>query len=352
MMQSNEISESEALIRRLYSITTEQEDFTTQVDKLLALGCERFNLDIAILSKVTENRYQVQNVVCPEAVEISPGDSFDLESTYCEVTLKAQKPVGFEFVKHSELFNHPAYKAFQLESYIGMPITVNNKIYGTLNFSSHTPYNRKFLDVDIDALQLMAMWLSYSLSHFETTKKLNEVNTKLEKLATTDPLTTLLNRRAFEDQFNNQLNLSNRRRNCISLIMLDVDNFKRFNDRYGHQAGDEALVNIAKILPVQCRRTDLIGRFGGEEFILALIQSDEESSMKKAKEICHAVENLDCNEEKITVSIGIATYHPPQNPQQKVTPSQVLKQLISDADAALYHAKSLGKNTASHTKWI
>ncbi len=84
-------------------------------------------------------------------------------------------------MKYSSINKHPAYEAFKLESYVGIPIKVNNEIFGTLNFSSPAPLDRTFNPVDIDALYIMASWLSYALSHIQTTNLLKESNAKLKK---------------------------------------------------------------------------------------------------------------------------------------------------------------------------
>ena len=84
----------------------------------MVLGCERFNLNIGILSKVTQNNYRIEQVHCPEKVGLQIGDFFELDKTYCKVTLKADAPTGFEHVKYSRINQHPAYEVFKLESYI------------------------------------------------------------------------------------------------------------------------------------------------------------------------------------------------------------------------------------------
>ncbi|GLQ30347.1 GAF domain-containing hybrid sensor histidine kinase/response regulator [Litoribrevibacter albus] len=172
------ISESERLIRRIYQITNEyKKGFDYQIQELLKLGLERFNLDIAILSNIEDGNYTVMHCVTPEGVELNPGDNFDLGITYCQITCTAREPVAIEHMGEDDKYSsHPAYAAFQLESYIGVPIRVNDRLYGTLNFSSPTPYPRQFRDVDIDALKLMASWIEVELLRLEQEKKLKKAN--------------------------------------------------------------------------------------------------------------------------------------------------------------------------------
>lgn len=174
------MSESEKLIRRLYAITTDVENgFVFQVTQLLKLGCERFNLDIGILSNIKDDKYTVIHKVCPPEVGLEEGAEFELGSTYCAKTMAAHGPVGYEHVKESEMNSHPAYLAFGLESYIGIPVKVNGETYGTLNFSSPAPRERTFSAVDIDALSLMAAWVGAEIQRRENEAKLKTANEKL-----------------------------------------------------------------------------------------------------------------------------------------------------------------------------
>ena len=150
----NQASESEIVIRRLYQITNEyRKGFDSQIAQLLIMGLERFDLDIGILSKVEGNHYRVEHCIAPDGVELQSGDTFDYRSTYCEITCKSIGPIGIEHCgKHDKYATHPAYQSFGLESYIGIPIFVNEELYGTLNFSSPRPYYREFKEFDIDVM--------------------------------------------------------------------------------------------------------------------------------------------------------------------------------------------------------
>lgn len=348
MNHQEKISESEKLIRRLYEITTHQEEgIGSQIKKLLALGCERFNLDIGILSKVTNNNYQIEQVCCPEAVGLKIGDCFKLGETYCDVTLKSNIPTAFEHVKYSRINKHPAYKAFQLESYIGITIKVNNEVFGTLNFSSPEPFDRAFSPVDIDALQIMASWLSYALSHIQTTNLLKESNAKLKKLAIADPLTNLLNRRAFQKFFEKQIHLTKRSFDnaSISLIMIDIDFFKKINDDFGHIEGDDVLIKFSEIL-LTSRASDLISRFGGEEFAIALVNTTKAGALKKAEDLRTAINDFAWPNDKVTASFGVTTYI--ANSESSNSTHEIIEQLFREADKALYHSKHNGRDQVTH----
>jgi len=169
---------SELLIRRIYQITNAYEQgFDYQIQELLKLGLERFNLDIAILSNIESDKYTVKHCVTPEGVDLNPGDEFDFGVTYCNITCTANEPIAIEHMgKNDKYADHPAYEAFQLESYIGVPIRVRGRLYGTLNFTSPNPYPRNFLDIDLDALKLMASWVEVELFRQEQELRLKRAN--------------------------------------------------------------------------------------------------------------------------------------------------------------------------------
>ncbi len=163
---SSSISQSEAVIRTLYQITSNyQSGFANQMRRLLKLGCERFNLEIGILSRVVDQDYEIVHTVAPAHLGLVDGARFALGETYCSITLNASGPTGFEAMGRSKFHTHPAYQAFGLESYLGTPIVVDGELFGTLNFSSPERREREFTEIDIDSIQLMASWAASELSH-------------------------------------------------------------------------------------------------------------------------------------------------------------------------------------------
>lgn len=259
-------SESERVIRRLYEITSRYDmGFEHQIQSLLKMGLERFQLDIGILSRVENGVYTVVQCVCPTEVPLRPGDSFSLGGTYCSVTCHTDGPVAIEYVKESDaLGQHPAYREFQLESYIGIPIRCQGELYGTLNFSSAAPYPRQFQDIDIDSLQLMASWIEVELIRRQQEAELKALNDKLLQQARTDSLTKLPNRRCLFKHLQQDIQLVNRGGCQSSIVLIDIDHFKKINDRFGHQGGDLALIAIATCLAEQLRPHDFVARYGGE----------------------------------------------------------------------------------------
>ena len=160
------------------------------------------------------------------------------------------------------------------------------------------------------------------------------------KLATTDGLTELYNHRYFQDQMRMQIANSQRYNTEFSMIIVDIDHFKSFNDTYGHQAGDAVLKQVAQTLKNNSRATDIVCRYGGEEMSIILTNTDKEEAMKKAQRVCSAVAErifkLSATQTvHVTISVGVSTF-----PQDGETPQQI----IEIADQGLYYAKEHGRN--------
>jgi diguanylate cyclase (GGDEF)-like protein/PAS domain S-box-containing protein len=174
----------------------------------------------------------------------------------------------------------------------------------------------------------------------DVTKRI-ELELQLELLAITDPLTGLANRRRFDEHLSVEMARAARNNAPLSLVICDVDHFKRYNDRYGHLRGDAALVAVAGVLANAVRRpADLVARYGGEEFAIVLPETAEPGALRLIERIWDAVRALaiehDGNDGRgmVTISAGIAT----------VTGGWAAADVIALADAALYEAKATGRN--------
>jgi diguanylate cyclase (GGDEF)-like protein/PAS domain S-box-containing protein len=166
-------------------------------------------------------------------------------------------------------------------------------------------------------------------------RELEEANDQLRKLAVTDELTGLRNRRSFEERLVMEFSMARRRKRELSILLIDVDNFKMTNDRWGHAAGDEVLRRLGMILRTTVRLPDLPARYGGEEFVVLLPESGEESAMGLARRVMQRVAAEEWENEPLTISVGMASMN------------ESLEngfQLVELADEALYAAKRAGKN--------
>ena len=349
-----EMTENEKVIRKLYQITSNHENgFADQIRELLIMGCERFGVEIGILSHIVDDNYRVVYQVSPDSVPLTDDAQFDLPETYCALTMAANEPVGFEHVAESEINTHPAYKAFALEAYIGIPITVDDNLYGTLNFSSPYPRKRKFSAIDIDALKLMGIWVEGELSRIKFQEKivqqaeeLAERNKQLIKMTKTDCLTQVGNRHSFYEELSKYVKFSNRLQFPVSVVMFDLDYFKKYNDTYGHLAGDDALRAVASTIASKARATDYVARYGGEEFIILLPDTSQDYALKAAERFRAAVNEIDTLECPVSGSFGVSTHLPYQ--ERKVDYEAISEKLTDEADQALYYSKHNGKNCVTH----
>jgi diguanylate cyclase (GGDEF)-like protein len=173
--------------------------------------------------------------------------------------------------------------------------------------------------------------------------ELTEAHERLTRMATTDALTGVANRRYFEDFISECWGRAREQRRSLSFIILDVDFFKPYNDRYGHQAGDRCLVGVAQALKTCIRRPgDLVARWGGEEFVIVMMDADADAAAAAAERIREAVAGLGLVHEAsrcaphVTVSGGRATIRPGVHDEWT--------DLVQQADDALYRAKAAGRN--------
>lgn len=168
-------------------------------------------------------------------------------------------------------------------------------------------------------------------------RQLSHLNRQLKHLADHDPLTALLTRRAFLQAFDDPRCEEGGRQGA--LLLIDVDHFKKINDRWGHAAGDQVLQLIASGIRSELRATDIAGRFGGEEFVICLHGADTHDAMLVAKRVHAAIEALrirtpDGSEIRVTISIGLIAW----------SGAESFETLYHQADCALYEAKARGRN--------
>ena len=166
---------------------------------------------------------------------------------------------------------------------------------------------------------------------------------ELKELSLVDKLTGIANRRRLEDFYTNEWYRCARNQSVISVLFIDIDHFKNFNDHYGHQEGDRCLKQVATVLERSIHRpADLVARYGGEEFVVVLPMTDYKGALKLAEDLRLNIENLSrphaASEvsDKVTISIGVCSVIP----REDITPDQVLQ----SADEALYQAKDNGRN--------
>ena len=192
--------------------------------------------------------------------------------------------------------------------------------------------------------ELVSAFNSMSMSLKLSMEEIQAINSQLTIISVTDPLTGMYNRRYMADHLEREMKILQRTGEPISIIMADLDNFKEYNDKYGHIAGDEALKEVGEVLAYSIRETDVASRFGGEEFLISLSHTDKEGAIKVGEKIRRAVEerifDLKGKKTRVTMSLGVAT-----SPED----GTAFDELLEASDRAMYHAKEKGRNLVCST---
>jgi len=217
-----------------------------------------------------------------------------------------------------------------MQSLLILPLLVREDPVGTLALAAKRP--DAFNAAVRPTLQVLSNQLAVALANAESVRR-------LEQLATTDGLTGCLNKRAFLDELEKRLKVAERFGKRLSLIVTDIDHFKRVNDTYGHAVGDHVIRGLGEILRSLKRDTDVVGRFGGEEFCILCEETDARGALVMAERVREELKarEFDAGQEKVrvTCSLGVAEF-----PDDARTDTQ----LFELADKALYHAKQSGRD--------
>jgi diguanylate cyclase (GGDEF)-like protein len=250
--------------------------------------------------------------------------------------LESERPLIVENLEKAGLVPAPAERNYRTKSFISYPITMGGRKIGVLNVADKTS-GGNFDDVDLSLLELIGPQIAVALERAEW----QERATQFQLMSITDPLTGLLNRRYLEERLTEELNRSHRYNYSMSCLMIDIDDFKNYNDQNGHQAGDVALKITAHALKATLRSADVACRYGGEEFCILLPQTTLSEAGVIAERMRQRVTDTDYPYGKsqplgtVSISIGVSTFAKHIDTSESV---------IAAADRALYSAKRLGKN--------
>lgn len=250
--------------------------------------------------------------------------------------IESGKPLVVDNVDQSGVTPAPADRLYKTKSFISFPITIGGRKIGVLNVTDKSD-GESYDEVDLSLLEIIGPQVALALERAEW----QERATEFQLMSITDPLTALPNRRYLEERLTEELNRSKRYDYPMSFLMIDIDDFKNYNDTNGHQAGDLALQIAAHCLKAALRSADIASRYGGEEFCILLPQTSISEAGVIADRIRQRVSTTHFPHGKaqplgrVTVSIGVATYSTIINSAETV---------IAAADRALYQAKSFGKD--------
>ncbi len=219
------------------------------------------------------------------------------------------------------------------QEFLTVPLKAKDKIIGVL--FADNPYTRR--PITSDDIRILTMFANQAGLAIENSRLYEQTLVR----SRTDSLTGLWNHGYFQYRLQEEISLSQKTGQPLSVIMADIDNFKIYNDTFGHQRGDQALVQVAQLLKGAARKQDSLYRYGGEEFAVLLVETDKKEAYRIAEELRQAVERYDFPQKEIlpdknlTISLGVAAF--PDNADSKDA-------LLTHADQALYEAKHQGKN--------
>ncbi len=290
-------------------------------------GCFIFLVD------AEERQMTVKTVIGYDAVLLE--HTFPLTDGLISLIVRNRQPLLFSDAekKKRKFFPDTCRIEISPRSFLGLPMVIEERVIGVLVFTSDR--EDAFSSYDRHVLTIMCNQVATSIAQAQ-------VHAQMSQLAMTDGLTGLLNHRRFCDRLAEEFVRSARHPEPFSLLLMDVDHFKRVNDEHGHPAGDAVLKMVSETLMRQVRKIDVVARYGGEEFAVLLPRSDANQAFLTAERIRKAVESgsVPWQDKAIgaTISIGIAEH--PNDATDEVA-------LIASADRALYGSKHAGRNCAT-----
>jgi diguanylate cyclase (GGDEF)-like protein/PAS domain S-box-containing protein len=302
-----------------------------KMQELLELGCAHFELPVGALSVLEDDSLTVRHAVSP-VDGLAPGVSYPVQGTPCGHTLASGAVVDLTG-KQADVA--PSFEHLGMGAYLGAPFMVNGRAHGTVCFFG-AARSQPFAESDQELLRLIARWVGHEVERQDAQDELERTRAELERLAAIDELTGLLNRRAVFEFGNGEFARARRYAQPMCVLVLDLDHFKRVNDTLGHAAGDRVLKGVAACCRNVVRNVDAVGRLGGEEFTLVLVQTGNETGLEIAERIRAAVNCVFVVPGmRVSASIGVAELD---------AGDADFEALLARADAALYRAKDDGRN--------
>lgn len=297
-----------------------------------------FNVPIVAITLIDENRQWFKSNQGLNSCETNRETSFCAHAILQDDIFKVLDPLKDPRFADNPFVTGPPYIRF----YAGYPVKAKNgKKLGTLCIIDNKP--RQFSEDELSRLKDMAELVEAEIHKhvisFSQKKLISELN-EAKRASLIDPLTQLWNREGLMRILIYQLAYSDEHNRYFGVAIADIDHFKKINDQYGHNVGDEVLRNVSRQLLQNCRQEDAVGRWGGEEFLIVIDTQEEKTLLEILERFRKGIEevSIEVNEVKVsvTVTIGAARF----DPQSKMS----LLNLIELADKALYQGKESGRN--------
>ncbi len=324
------ISHAECL-KALWNLSTQYElDDDTRIRAVLRMAAKALSMDVVLLGKFDKNH--TLHYVHDSLNIVSEGMVVELHDSMCLDVFNSKSALHVaDLNTHPVLQHHKLVTEAGLQVYSGLPVNTGFKTEWVLAFlrRSISPPVRP---EDLIYMELVASWLGSALYHSEQ-KEL------LEKLALTDMLTGLPNRRAAEERLHQELARAQRKKDGFALAMVDLDHFRDVNDRYGHATGDQVLKEISTRLVAGLRDCDWVARWGGEKFLFFLHESNAREAVGALERLAQQIKNDPVSTEigtiALTLSAGIGVTHPGRYDIQHA---------LELADVSLRAAKNAGRD--------
>jgi diguanylate cyclase (GGDEF)-like protein len=341
--------DNETILRRFQSMELHlirSESLSELIQVLLSESKENFDLDLVTLNLLDPDS-EIQQLLHPS--DIDPVQSFpNLSFSLTEERIRSlfddslsPKLGEYNPALHAELFLHSPQP---IKSIALLLLKRDNHIIGCLNLADNRS-GRFRKNTATDFLQHLSEVISVCID-------MTILRDKLRNIGLKDVLTGINNRRFFDQRLPEEISRSQRYQKPLSCLFIDVDHFKQINDTYGHANGDLVLKQVASMIRQTLRVTDVVGRYGGEEFTALLTETEESKALEVAERIRQRIEEhpIELSEQTapITVSIGVAGLQFPLDHTKSI--AEVGASLVATADNALYQAKQAGRNCIIHAK--
>lgn len=304
----------------------DDENFWTEVTQLSAELIQSERASLLLKSETSEGLLAKAAVGTKMNLFTDPS----VGTRIARLVLEEGEPLVVEDLNRIGIQPAPAEWKYKTSSFLSYPILIGERRIGVMNFTDKAG-GESFGRHDLELLKAIAPQIAVAVDR----TVLRDRAGRFEQLSVTDALTGLLNRRYLEKRLVEEIQRSRRHRFPMSLMLLDVDEFKSYNDRFGHPAGDKALKIVAGVLLDIIRGADVAARYGGEEFAILLPQTTSVEAAGIAERLRQRIERTEFPKRRVTVSIGIASCT-----NEIETPSDI----IDAADQALYEAKNQGRN--------
>lgn len=315
------------------------DSFQSLADTILQSFAEVAALDIMTLAMLDPD-YDIRRILVNLDINLAEQPQLlflQEESEFGDLCDKLASPLLGPYTEqlHGAVFPEPLSPPASVAI---VPLIRHGRLIGCLNLGSNE-LTRFAPHMGTDFLAHMASIVAICLENVIS-------HERLKHMGVTDPLTGVNNRRYVERRMLEEVGRHRRQRDPLSCLYIDIDHFKQINDRIGHQAGDEVLRGVAGRIKAELRLSDAFGRFGGEEFVVLLIDAECEDAVSVAERIRQSIAEqpmtLSGGEElNVTVSIGVATLVQPEHAE---TIEKTTQHLLARADEALYRAKAGGRN--------